>query len=192
MVNPENPTRAVVNEQKFDDNAKASTAITISRPGNADLTGGGFTGGSASISNTGAATGTFTVNNIGAVSAAAGQNLKVSFYFSPDATFGDANDLFLGNQFITLAQGIPGNGNFAGNYNFSLFQTDASDPSVRSEYVTYWAQRGSVGTKVSGFIGMIIDPSSLILDANRINNKNQGVNKDRVAIDVTIAAGTTT
>jgi hypothetical protein len=154
------------------------------------LTGGGLTVVSASTSNTSAATGTFVINNIGAVtSATPGTNLKVSFYFSPDATFGDANDLFLGNQFITPTQGISGSGSFTGSYDFSLFDTD---PSVRSEFVTYWAARGSVGAKVSGFIGMIIDPSALILDANRINNKNQGVNKDRVAIDVTIAAGTTT
>ncbi len=190
VVNPENPTRAVVNEQKFDDNAKASTAITISRPGNADLTGGGFTGGSASISNTASATGTFRINNIGAVtSATPGVNLRVSFYFSPDTTFDDGNDLFLGNQFITPTQGIAGNGNFTGNYSFSLFD---NDPDFRADFVNYWAARGSVGTRVSGFIGMIIDPSSLILDANPLNNKNQGANKDRVAIDVTIAAGTTT
>jgi hypothetical protein len=39
---------------------------------------------------------------------------------------------------------------------------------------------------------MIIYTSSLILDANPINNKNQGLLKDLVAIDVTIATGTTT
>ena len=79
-----------------------------------------------------------------------------------------------------------------GSYSFSLFQTDTTDPSVRNEFFQYWAARGQVGTKVSGFIGMIIDPSGLVLDANPNNNKNQGVNLDRVAIDVTIAQGTTT
>ena len=193
VVNPENPTRSVVNERNFDDNAKASTAITISRPGNADLTGTGFTGGSTSISNEGRATGTFTIRNLGSVtSSTPGQNLKVSFYFSTDGVFDKSSDLFLGDKLITPTEGISGNTSFTGNYNFSLFQTDVSEPSVRNEFVTYWAARGAVGTKVSGFIGMIIDPSSLILDANPNNNKNQGLLKDQVAIDVTIALGTTT
>jgi hypothetical protein len=189
VVNPENPTRAVINERKFDDNAKASTAITISGLGNPDLTGGGFTGGSTSISNKDLATGSFTIKNIGGV---ASISQKVSFYFSTDANFDKNADLFLGNVTINPIQG---NGSFTGSYSFLLFD---SDPSVRSEYVTYWdglnAPVGTapVGTKISGFIGMIIDPSGLILDANPNNNKDQGLLKDQVAIDVTIAPGTTT
>ena len=166
-------------------------AESISRPGIADLTGAGFTGGTTSISNTGAATGTFTIKNLGSrTSSTPEKTLKVSFYFSTDGIFKRDGDLFLGDKFISPAEGIAENARFTGNYNFSLFQTDATDPSVRSEFVKYWAARGQVGTKVSGFIGMIIDPSSLFLDANTNNNKNQGLLKDQVAIDVTIAPGT--
>ena len=188
VVNPETPTRSVVNERKFDDNAKASTALTISRPGNADLTGGGFTIGTGSsiISNRSNATGSFIVNNIGGVTSTV---QKVSFYFSTDATIDKSADLFLGD--VPLAA-IQGSGNFSGVYNFSLFQTSSTDPSVRSEFVQYWAARGAVGSTVSGFIGMIIDPSNITSDANPNNNKNQGLLKDLVAVNVTIAAGTTT
>ena len=193
VVNPANPTRTVVNERNFDDNAKASTPITISGLGNPDLTGGGFTVGSPIISNTGTATGTFTIKNIGSVtstSSTPGQNLKVSFYFSTDGVFDKSSDLFLGDKFINVATGIAGNASLPGDYSFSLFQTDTTDPSVRSDFVKYWAAQGPANTKVSGFIGMIIDPASLFVDANASNNKNQGLLKDRVAVDVTIAAGT--
>ena len=187
VVNPEDltksPTRAVVNEKNFDDNAKASTtAITISGIGNPDLTGGGFTVGSTSISNTGTATGSFTIKNIGGVTSVA---QKVSFYFSTDGLFDKTTDLFLGNASPSLAP-IQGGGSFTGNYSFSLF--DSTNP----DFVSYWAARGSVGSSVSGFIGMIIDPAALVLDANPSNNKDQGLNKDQVAINVTIAPGTTT
>ena len=179
VVNPENPTRAVVNERKFDDNAKASTtAITISGLGNPDLTGGGLTRGSATIANTGNATGTFRINNIGGVDSVA---QRVSFYFSTDGTIDENSDLFLRDVPIAVIQG---NGTFTGNYSFSLF--DRTNP----DDVRYWAARGPVGTTVSGFIGMIIDESGIALDANPNNNKNQGLLKDLVAINVTIAANT--
>ena len=150
------------------------------------MTGGGFTSGSSSIQNTGLATGSFTIKNIGGATSVA---QRVSFYFSTNATIDKSANLFLGNVSLTPIQG---NGSLPGSYSFSLFQTDTTDPSVRNEFVQYWAARGQVGTKVSGFIGMIIDPSGLVLDANPNNNKNQGVNLDRVVIDVTIAQGTTT
>ena len=189
VVNPENPNRSVVNERKFDDNAKASTAITISRPGNADLAGGGFTVGSTSISNTGIATGTFIVRNLGSVTSTSptpGQNLKVSFYFSTDETFLKGTDLLLGTKSITVTEGIAGNAILGGDYSFSLFPTSTDNATVRLETIKYWAALGPVGTKVPGFIGMIIDPSNLFVDANSNNNSSQGLLKDQVAVDVTI------
>ncbi len=176
VVNPENPTRAVVNEQKFDDNAKASTAITITGLGNPDLTGGGLTRNTATISNTDLATGTFTINNIGGVTSVA---QSVSFYFSTDVNINSSSDLFLGNVTITP---IAASGNVPGSYSFSLF--DRTNP----DYVNYWSSRGPIGSIISGFIGMIIDGERVALDGNPANNANQGLTKDLVAINVKIAA----
>jgi hypothetical protein len=176
VVNPENPTRAVVNEKNFDDNAKASTAITITGLGNPDLTGGGLTRNTATISNTDLATGTFTIQNVGGVTSA---NETVSFYFSTDANIDSNIDLFLGNVPLSA---IAGNGSVPGSYSFSLF--DRNNPGS----VQYWSSQGPVGTTISGFIGMIIDPEHIALDANPSNNQNQGLNKDLVAINVKIAA----
>ncbi len=179
------PDKVITNEKKRDDNAIASTALTITKAGGSDLTGTAFSTSASSISLSSGASGSFTISNIGGVNFGV-QNipLKVKFYFSTDPTIG-TNDLFLGEKVIQPTPGIAGGASLTDTFSFAL---NNSDP----ERINYWNDLknplvGPTQTQVSGFIGMIIDTAgSNILDANTGNNSNnQTLGKDKVAVTVT-------
>jgi hypothetical protein len=176
------PDKLVTNETKRDDNAIASTALTITKAGGSDLTGNAFSS-AGTISLTSNASGSFTISNVGGVNfGAQGIPLKVKFYFSTDAAIG-TNDLFLGEKVISPTPGIAGGASLTDTFSFAL--TNSADP----DRVNYWVDvKDALGgaTQVQGFIGMIIDTSgSNILDANPGNNSNVGLSKDKVAVTVT-------
>jgi hypothetical protein len=179
------PDRVVTNETKRDDNAIASTALTITKAGGSDLTGTSFSTSAGTVSLSSNASGSFTISNIGGVNFGA-QNipLKVKFYFSTDSTIG-TNDLFLGERIIQPTPGIAGGASFTDTFSFALRTTDP-------ENINYWDDaKNPIGrpiqTQVAGFVGMIIDTTTTnILDANPGNNSNNPViGKDKVALTVT-------
>lgn len=171
------PDKVISNEKNRDDNAIASTAITITQSGGIDLRGNGFTNTTPSVSKTGTVSGTFTIQNLGGVTLAAGQSLKVKFYFSTDATISSNSDLFLKEVIITSA--ISASGSLTQNFSFAL----PTDPDAE----IYWGDnKTGTSTQLSGFIGMIIDTTgSNIIDTNVLNNLNQGLAKDIAALTVT-------
>jgi FG-GAP-like repeat len=174
------PDKVITNEKEENrpNNAIASsTAFIITGAGGTDLTGTGFTNSTPTISKTGTVSGTFTIQNIGGVPLAAGQSLRVRFYFSTDATISNTNDLVIGT--VTINDAIAAGGSLQQNFSFALPTND--------DAINYWADnKPANSTQLSGFIGMIIDTTgSNILDANTGNNLNQGLSKDTAALTVT-------
>lgn len=176
------PDRVITNETKRDDNSIASTAITITRAGGLDLTGNGLTSSATSVSKTGTVNGSFTIQNKGGVALAAGQTVKVKFYFTTDNRVGagqNGNDLFLREEVVTLTSPLAANGSLTRDFSFSLPTND--------DATNYWFDnKPANSTQLTGSIAMFIDTvGSNLIDIDVPNNADQGIGKDRVALTVT-------
>ncbi len=174
------PDKLVTNEKdtsRNDNWVASTTSITVTKAGGLDLTGNGLTSTVTSVSKTGIVSGSFTIKNDGGVPLAAGQSLKVKFYFSKDVIISSNSDLFIGE--VTITSAIAAGGTLNQNFSFTLPTND--------DATNYWVDnKPATSTQLQGYVGMFIDTvGSNIIDTNVPNNSSQGLTKDLVALTVT-------